>query len=159
MLTRKAFKYRLYPTRKQEQTLFFVLRRGPELYNSGLEERRAFYQMRRKSLGYSVQAAELAEIKAAYLAKKEAKPRQNPIDPAVALLTAKLERQEQEIGRLERVRAKLLILFATRGLAVAGFLLHVDRLDRLVDQFHVGGGAGDHQGVGAIVAGQKHARR
>jgi putative transposase len=63
---RKAFQYRLYPTKQQEQTLLFVLRRCRELYNSGLEERRAYYQMRCKSLGYSAQAAELAEIKAAY---------------------------------------------------------------------------------------------
>ena len=34
-------------------------------------ERRAFYQMRRKSLGYSPQAAELAEIKAAYPAYQD----------------------------------------------------------------------------------------
>ena len=53
MLTRKAFKYRLYPTPTQEQTLLFVLRRCRHLYNSALEQRRAFYQMRRKSLGYS----------------------------------------------------------------------------------------------------------
>jgi putative transposase len=66
MLTRKAFKYRLSPTKQQEQTLLFVLRRCRHLYNSALEERKAFYQMRRKSLGYSAQAAELAEIKAAY---------------------------------------------------------------------------------------------
>jgi putative transposase len=69
--TLKAFHYRLYPTRKQEQTLLFVLRRGPELYNSGLEERRACYPMRRKSLGYSAQAAELSEIKAAYRAYQD----------------------------------------------------------------------------------------
>jgi hypothetical protein len=43
------------------------------------------------------------EVKAAYLAKRESKPIQNPIDPAVALLMAKLERQEQETGRLERI--------------------------------------------------------
>ncbi|HEY7125886.1 MAG TPA: transposase [Ktedonobacterales bacterium] len=66
MLIRKAFKYRLYPTPKQEQTLLFVLRRCRHLYNSGLEERKASYQMRRKSLGYSQQAAELADIKAAF---------------------------------------------------------------------------------------------
>jgi putative transposase len=71
MLTRKAFKYRLYPTRKQEQTLLFVLRRCRDLYNSALEERRAFYQMRHKSLGYSAQAAELSEIKAAYPAYQD----------------------------------------------------------------------------------------
>ncbi|HEU5369846.1 MAG TPA: transposase, partial [Ktedonobacterales bacterium] len=66
MLTRKAFKYRLSPTRQQEQHLLFVLRRCRDLYNSGLEERRAFYQMRHKSLGYAAQAAELADLKAAY---------------------------------------------------------------------------------------------
>ncbi|HLW00221.1 MAG TPA: transposase [Ktedonobacterales bacterium] len=66
MLTRKACRYRLYPTPKQEQHLLFVLRRCRELYNSGLEERKAYYQMRRKSLSYTAQAAELPEIKAAY---------------------------------------------------------------------------------------------
>src|SRR5215472_18326587 len=63
---RKAFQYRLYPTPKQEQHLLFVLRRCRELYNSALEERRAHYQMRHTGLGYTRQAAELAEIKAAF---------------------------------------------------------------------------------------------
>ena len=71
MLTRKAFKYRVYPTPKQEQTLLFVLRRCRHLYNSALEQRKAFYQMRRTSLGYSAQAAELAEIKSAYPAYQD----------------------------------------------------------------------------------------
>ncbi len=71
MLTRKALKYRLYPTLMQEHTLLFVLRRCRHLYNSALEERRAFYQMRRKSLGYSQQAAELSEIKDAYPAYQD----------------------------------------------------------------------------------------
>ena len=71
MLTRKAFKYRLYPTPKQEQTLLFVLRRCRHLYNSALEQRKAFYQMRRKSLGYLAQAAELADLKATYPAYQD----------------------------------------------------------------------------------------
>jgi putative transposase len=71
MLTRKAFKYRLSPTKQQELHLLFVLRRCRELYNSGLDQRRAYYQMRHKSLGYSQQAAELAEIKAAYPASQD----------------------------------------------------------------------------------------
>lgn len=70
-LCRKAFKYRLSPTKKQEQTLLFVLRRCRHLYNSALEQRKAFYQMRRKSLGYSAQAAELADLKAAYPAYQD----------------------------------------------------------------------------------------
>src|SRR5690242_19229156 len=68
---RKAFQYRIYPTPKQEQTLLFVLRRCRHLSNSGLEERKAYYQMRHKSLGYSFQAAELAEIKAAFPAYQD----------------------------------------------------------------------------------------
>ena len=71
MLIRKAFEYRLYPTPKQEQTLLFVLRRCRHLYNSALEERKAYYQMRRKSLGYSQQAAELADLKAAFPAYQD----------------------------------------------------------------------------------------
>ena len=38
---------------------------------SGLEERKAYYQMRRKSLSYSSQAAELTEMKAAYPAYQD----------------------------------------------------------------------------------------
>ena len=64
--TCKAFQYHLYPTPKQEQHLLFVLRRCRELYNSALEQRKAFYQMRHQSLGYSAQAAELAGLKEAY---------------------------------------------------------------------------------------------
>src|SRR5215472_13780677 len=71
MLTRKAFQYRLSPTPKQAQHLLFVLRRGPELYNTALEQRKACYQMRRTSLGYSAQAAELADLKAAYPAYQD----------------------------------------------------------------------------------------
>src|SRR5436190_18597872 len=40
---RKAFKYRLYPTKKQEQTLFWTLTRCRELYNAALVERRDAY--------------------------------------------------------------------------------------------------------------------
>src|SRR5215472_8079504 len=69
--TRKAFQYRIYPTKQQEQHLLFVLRRCRHLYNSGLEERKAYYQMRRRSRGYSQQAAELAEIKAAFPAYQD----------------------------------------------------------------------------------------
>jgi putative transposase len=71
MLSRKAFKFRLYPTKAQEQHLLFVLRRCRELYNSALEERRAHYQMRCTGLGYTQQAAELAEIKAAFPAYQD----------------------------------------------------------------------------------------
>jgi putative transposase len=71
VLTRKAFKYRIYPTQAQEQHLLFVLRRCRELYNSALEERRAHYQMRRIGIGYTQQASELTEIKAAFPAYQD----------------------------------------------------------------------------------------
>ncbi|HYU76738.1 MAG TPA: helix-turn-helix domain-containing protein, partial [Ktedonobacteraceae bacterium] len=42
---RKAFKFRLYPTSKQEEKLFWTLARCRELYNAGLSERRDAYDM------------------------------------------------------------------------------------------------------------------
>jgi putative transposase len=48
-----------------------VLRRCRTLYNSALEERQAFYQLRRTRLGSSAQAAELADSKAAYPAYQD----------------------------------------------------------------------------------------
>src|SRR5690348_16421363 len=70
-MSRKAFQYRIYPTKQQEQPLLFVLRRCRDLYNSALEERRAHYQMRHTGIGYTRQAAELAEIRAAFPAYQE----------------------------------------------------------------------------------------
>jgi putative transposase len=57
--------------KQQEQLLLCVLRRCRHLDHSGLEERQVFSQMRHKSLGYSSQAAELAEMKAAFPAYQD----------------------------------------------------------------------------------------
>lgn len=66
-----AFKYRLYPTPRQEQTLLFFLRRCRDLYNAGLEQRRAYYQMRHASLSCFEQIKELPDLKHAYPAYQE----------------------------------------------------------------------------------------
>jgi putative transposase len=42
---KKAFKYRLYPTRKQRDTLQFTIDRNRELYNAALTERREAWRM------------------------------------------------------------------------------------------------------------------
>jgi putative transposase len=60
---RKAYKYRLYPTSKQEQTLFWTLSRCRELYNAALSERRDAYRMTGKSISYYEQKRDLPEIK------------------------------------------------------------------------------------------------
>jgi putative transposase len=60
---RKAFKYRLYPTSEQEQTLFWTLARCRELYNAGLAERKEAYCMAGKSISYYEQKRDLPEIK------------------------------------------------------------------------------------------------
>src|SRR5258708_3338530 len=39
-VTIKSFKYRLYPTRKQKDTLKWTLDRNRELYNAALQQRR-----------------------------------------------------------------------------------------------------------------------
>jgi putative transposase len=61
--SRKAYKFRLYPTKKQIGTLEWTLRRCKELYNAALQERRDAYQMCGVSVFYSMQAAQLPEIK------------------------------------------------------------------------------------------------
>src|SRR5215831_8035126 len=63
MLTRKTCKDRLYPTKQQEQTLFWTLTRCRELYNAALQERRDAYRMAGVSIGCYDQVNQLPEIK------------------------------------------------------------------------------------------------
>ena len=44
----KAYKYRLYPNKKQAETLQWTLDRARELYNSAIQERRDAYEIRVK---------------------------------------------------------------------------------------------------------------
>ncbi len=59
----KAFKYRLYPTRKQADALQQILNLNRELYNAALEERREACRMSRVRVTYEMQSAQLPEIK------------------------------------------------------------------------------------------------
>jgi len=59
----KAFKYRLYPTKEQEKTLFFTLNRCRELYNAALSERKDSYNYTGHSVTYFEQKRDLPEIK------------------------------------------------------------------------------------------------
>ena len=48
MQTLRAYKYRLYPTKKQTQKLQWTLDRARELYNAALQERRDAYEIKVK---------------------------------------------------------------------------------------------------------------
>ncbi len=61
---KKAFKYRLYPTKQQKEILFWTLARCRELYNAALAERKEAYRMRGVSISYYEQKRDLPEIKA-----------------------------------------------------------------------------------------------
>jgi len=81
MSSLKAYKYRLYPNKKQAEKLQWVLNRCRELYNSALQERRDAYEMMVKrhpnyydeatrkhltheyALSYNQQATQLSEVK------------------------------------------------------------------------------------------------
>ena len=81
MNTLRAYKYRLYPTKKQTQKLQWTLDRARELYNAALQERRDAYEIKVKrhpnshdeatrkqltkehALTYNQQATQLPEIK------------------------------------------------------------------------------------------------
>jgi len=60
---KQAFKYRLYPTRQQEQALVKTLALCRELYNASLEERKEAYRMSKVTITYNQQANQLPEIK------------------------------------------------------------------------------------------------
>ena len=62
---RKAYKFRLYPTGNQAQTLNDQLDQARHLYNAALEQRRFAYQRRGVSLNYHDQAADLKDMRAA----------------------------------------------------------------------------------------------
>jgi putative transposase len=60
---RKTFKYKLMPTPEQERTLETVVWRCRELYNAGLEERKAAWQRCRVGVSFAMQSAQLPAIK------------------------------------------------------------------------------------------------
>ena len=62
---RKTFKYRLFTTRLQSETLDGQLGEACRLYNGALEERRDAYHSHKKSLNYYDQANQLKDIRAA----------------------------------------------------------------------------------------------
>jgi len=62
-MSRKTFKYRLYPNRQQRERLQATLDVCRELYNAALQERRDGYRTSRAKLNYYTQANQLSEIK------------------------------------------------------------------------------------------------
>ncbi len=63
LLRNKAYKFRIYPTKKQIGTLEWTLRRCKELYNAALEERREAFRIGGVSVSYNMQADQLPAIK------------------------------------------------------------------------------------------------
>jgi putative transposase len=60
---RRAYKFRAYPTCPQEGRAVQVLGDHCDLYNGALEERREAWRMRRATITYGVQSAQLKEIR------------------------------------------------------------------------------------------------
>jgi putative transposase len=60
----KAFKYRLYPTKEQEQALAEMLETHRRLYNRALAERKSIWDERQESVSYGQQSAHLKDERA-----------------------------------------------------------------------------------------------
>src|SRR5262252_4452543 len=60
---RKTFKYKLMPTPGQERTLATVVWRCRELYNAGLQERKAAWEKCRTCVTCAMQSAQLPALK------------------------------------------------------------------------------------------------
>lgn len=63
MMSKRTFRYRLYPTVAQRETLDGHLLVCCELYNAALQERRDAWRMSRASVGYRQQSLQLPAIK------------------------------------------------------------------------------------------------
>jgi putative transposase len=63
-MSRRTFKYRLYPNRRRREKLRATLDVCRELYNAALQERREAWWSHRKSIHYVEQANQLPDIKA-----------------------------------------------------------------------------------------------
>src|SRR5215468_9047307 len=61
--TRRTYRFRIYPTRKQARTLEEWLGLCCEVHNAALDERRSAYRMAGVSLSYEDQCAELPGCK------------------------------------------------------------------------------------------------
>jgi putative transposase len=59
---RRAYVFRAYPTRPQEGRAVKLLRDHCDLYNAALEERREAWRMRKASVTYGMQSAQLRDI-------------------------------------------------------------------------------------------------
>lgn len=59
----KSYKYRIFPTKKQEDILLFTLNHCRWLYNTALQQRRDAYKSTGKGVGYYVQKRELPPLK------------------------------------------------------------------------------------------------
>jgi len=73
---KRAYKFRLYPNKRQEEKLFWTLNRCRELYNAALSERKDAYRIAGKSISYYEQKRDLPEI-------KEIRPEYNDIHSQV----------------------------------------------------------------------------
>src|SRR5947209_7075003 len=95
--TKKTFKYRLYPTKRQAAILDGQLALCCELYNAALQERRDAWRITRKRINFASQSAQLVEI-------KEARPEFNHVYSQV--LQDSLHRVDKTFkaffGRLKR---------------------------------------------------------
>ena len=60
---KKAYRYRIYPTKKQARLLHEQLALCAELYNAALQERRDAWRMCGKSITFTQQSAQLPQIK------------------------------------------------------------------------------------------------
>ena len=61
---RRAYKFRVYPTTGQTSRAGQCLRDHQRLYNAALEERREAWRMRKTSIRYGQQSAQLKDIRA-----------------------------------------------------------------------------------------------
>ena len=125
---RKAYKFRLSPTKKQEKLLFWTLTRCRELYNAALSERRDAYRMAGKSISYYEQKRDLVAL-GAYA--KGSEPKLDAALARIERIEAFLRQDAHSAFALEQTLAMLDAPNASPARSPCGALVSPLRWQRL----------------------------
>src|SRR5712692_9427224 len=141
-MSKKTFRFRLYPTTEQRAVLDGQLRLCCELYNAALQERREAWRMARVSIGFREQSAQLPAIKVerpdvAGVYSQVLQDVLHRVDKAFGAFFARVRRGDRAgFPRFRSARRFDSLTYPQLGFAVTGRHLHVSKVGAIKIKLH-----------------------
>lgn len=141
-MSKRTFRYRLYPTAAQRDVLDEQLRICCELYNSALQERRDAWRMVRVSIGFRQQSAQLPSIKVerpdvAAVYSQVLQDVLHRVDKAFSAFFRRVRRGERAgFPRFRTARRFDSLTYPQLGFSVDGRHLHVSKIGAVKVKLH-----------------------